>query len=364
VHAFAQSAIGPAFFAFIGLTFIISLSLLLRRWNELKSEARMTSLLSREALFLLNNLLFIGIFIICFWGVLFPLISELFTGQKLTVAASFYEPATGPLWAGLLFLMGVAPLSAWGHSTLRTLGRTIWKPTLVSFAVVGLIVLSGVRNPIALFGFWLCAFVATITLYEFWRGALARHRRSGESLPVALWNLAGRNRRRYGGYIIHLGVVLMAIGIIGIELFQTQTQGTISQGEQLVLGDYTMTYESLSNFDTNYGRNVSRAVVSVSRNGEFVSELYPRRDYYYESQQPMTIPGVRSTWEEDIYILLLDWQPISSQSASFRIYHNPLINWLWFGGFVFILGTLVAAWPEKEPEPVRARIRKTAYATG
>jgi len=362
VHAFAQSAIGPAFFGFIGLTFIVSLSLLLRRWQELKSEARMTSLLSREALFLLNNLLFLSIFVVCFWGVLFPLISELFSGQKVTVGPPFYERATGPLWAGLLFLMGVAPLSAWGHSTIKTLGRAIWKPALFSFAVIGLLLLAGVHHPIALLGFWLCAFVAAVTLYEFWRGSLARHRRSGESLPVALWNLAGRNRRRYGGYIIHLGIVLMAIGIIGIELFQTETQGTISQGEQITLGNYSITYDSLSNFDTRDGRNVSRAVVSVYRDGKYVAELYPRRDYYYESQQPMTIPGVRSTWEDDFYVLLVDWQPISSQSATFKVYHNPLVNWLWFGGFVFILGTLVAAWPDKDPEPARVRARKTVYA--
>jgi len=362
VHAFAQSAIGPAFFGFIGLTFIVSLSLLLRRWQELKSEARMTFLLSREALFLLNNLLFLSIFVVCFWGVLFPLISELFSGQKVTVGPPFYERATGPLWAGLLFLMGVAPLSAWGHSTIKTLGRAIWKPALFSFAVIGLLLLAGVHHPIALLGFWLCAFVAAVTLYEFWRGSLARHRRSGESLPVALWNLAGRNRRRYGGYIIHLGIVLMAIGIIGIELFQTETQGTISQGEQITLGNYSITYDSLSNFDTRDGRNVSRAVVSVYRDGKYVAELYPRRDYYYESQQPMTIPGVRSTWEDDFYVLLVDWQPISSQSATFKVYHNPLVNWLWFGGFVFILGTLVAAWPDKDPEPARVRARKTVYA--
>jgi cytochrome c-type biogenesis protein CcmF len=362
VHAFAQSAIGPAFFAFIGLTFIVSLSLLLRRWNELKSEARMSSLLSREALFLLNNLLFIGIFVVCFWGVLFPLISELFTGQKVTVGPPFYERATGPLWAGLLFLMGVAPLSAWGHSTLKTLGRAIWKPTLASLVVPGMALLGGVRNPIALFGFWLCAFVVSVTLYEFWRGSLARHRRSGESLLVALWNLAGRNRRRYGGYIIHLGIVLMAVGIIGIELFQTETQGTISQGEQISLGNYAITYESLSNFDTADGRNVSRAVVSVYKDGRYLGELHPRRDYYFESQQSMTIPGVRSSWEDDFYLLLVDWQSISSTSATFKIYHNPLVNWLWFGGIVFILGTLVAAWPDREPEPAKAPARQTRYA--
>ncbi|HEX6303904.1 MAG TPA: heme lyase CcmF/NrfE family subunit [Anaerolineales bacterium] len=361
VHAFAQSAIGPVFFAFIGLTFISSLTLLLQRWNELKSEAVMTSMLSREALFLLNNLLFIGILVVCFWGVLFPLISELFTGQKVTVGPPFYERATGPLFAGLLLLMGVAPLSAWRHSTAKTLGRAMWKPFIASLLVVAVLLISGIRHPAALLGFWLAAFVAFVTLYEFWRGALARHRRSGESLPAALWNLAGRNRRRYGGYVIHLGVVLMAIGVIGIEVFQTETQGTIPQGGRLALGDYSLSYDSLANFDTPDGRNVARAVVSVYKNDKYVGELHPRRDYYYESQQPMTIPGVRSTWEEDFYVLLVDWQPISSQGATFKIYHNPLVNWLWLGGIIFILGTLVAAWPDRDPEPAKAKVRRTAY---
>jgi cytochrome c-type biogenesis protein CcmF len=361
VHAFAQSAIGPIFFAFIGLTFIVSLTLVLRRWNDLKSETQMTSLLSREFLFLLNNLIFMSILVVCFWGVIFPLISEIFTGIKKTVGPAFYEPATAPLFAGLLLLMGVAPLAAWRHSTAKTLGRAMWKPALFSLLIPLIAIIAGLRNPAAIFGFWLCAFVVSVTLYEFWRGALARHRRSDESIPVALWHLAGRNRRRYGGYVIHLGVVLMAIGVIGIELFQTETQGTIPQGGQLSLGNYTMTFDSLAVGDTNDGRNVARAVVSVSKDGKILTELHPRRDYYYESQQFMTIPGVRSTWEDDFYVILVDWQPISSQGATFKIYHNPLVNWLWLGGLVFILGTLIAAWPDKDPEAVSEAARRSSY---
>ncbi len=362
VHAFAQSAIGPLFFAFIGLTFITSLSLLLNRWNSLKSEAAMTSLFSREALFMLNNLLFLGILVVCFWGVIFPLISELVTGQKVTVGAVFYESATGPLFAGLLLLMGIAPLAAWRHSTAKTLGRAMWKPGIVSLVVLALVFISGVRHWAALLGFWLSAFVAAVTLYEFWRGAMARGRKSGEDFFVALWRLAGRNRRRYGGYVIHLGVVLMALGIIGIELFQTETQGTIAQGEEIALGQYTVRFDSLSVFDTPDGRNVARAVVSVDKGGHPVGELYPRRDFYIESQQPMTIPGVRSTWEDDFYVLLVDWQPVSTAGATFKIYHNPLVNWLWLGGFVFILGTLLAAWPDRDPETEAVTERKVGMA--
>jgi len=342
VHAFAQSAIGPMFFGFIGITFVISLSLVFRRWGELKAENRMGSWFSRESLFLLNNLLFMGVLVVCFWGVLFPLISELFTGQKVTVGPPFYERATGPLWLGLLLLMGMAPLSAFGSSSGKRLGRTIWKPSLATLTLLIVLIVTGTTNIPALLGYTMAGFVAFVTLYETWRAAKARHQRHGESLPAALWHLAVRNRRRYGGYVIHLGVVLMALGIIGIELFQTETQGTLSEGQQITLGRYTMIYEDLAVFDTPDQRNVARAVVSVYRDGKHVGELYPRRDYYYISQQSMTIPGVRS-----------------------KIYHNPLVNFLWLGGIVFILGTLVAAWPVQDREAGRRKApvsRATASA--
>lgn len=363
VHAFAQSAIGPLFFGFIGLTFIVSLSLLLHRWNELKSEAHMTSLLSREALFLLNNFLFLGILVVCFWGVIFPLLSELITGQKVTVGPPFYQRATAPLFAGLLFLMGIAPLAAWRHSTLQTLGRTLWKPVIVSLLVPLLAAISGVHYWAALLGFWLVAFVASVTVYEYSRAVIARAHSKTEPIWRAFWELAGRNRRRYGGYIIHLGVVLMGLGIIGMEMFQTETQGTIGQGQELKVDQYTIRYDSIAIFDTTDGRNVARAVISIYKDGQYVGEVHPRRDYYYESQQPMTIPGVRSTMEDDLYVLLVDWKPVSSSMATFKIYHNPLVNWLWLGGLVFILGTLVAAWPDREEQPIRVK-KKKGYLVG
>ena len=368
VHAFAQSAIGPAFFIFIGLTFVISLALLIYRWADLKSEAQMTSMLSREALFLLNNLLFISILVVCFWGVIFPLISELATGQKVTVGPPFYERATGPLFAALVLLMGIAPLSAWGHSTLKTLGNAMWKP-LVAAALVMLYVFFGVgiHEPYALIGFFVVATSAFITLYEFWRAARARGNAQKENLVVALWRLAGRNRRRYGGYLIHLSIILMALGIIGIEMFQTETQGTIAQGESLKIDGYSVTYKDLAVFDTSDNRNVARAVISVERDGQYLGDLHPRRDYFYESQQPMTIPGVRSTMKDDLYVILVDWQPILSSGATFKVYHNPLVNWLWLGTITMILGSLVAAWPDKEADYVPARIRrdqKVVYQPG
>jgi cytochrome c-type biogenesis protein CcmF len=362
VHAFAQSAIGPLFFAFIGITLFISLALLSYRWKDLKSDTQLHSLLSRESFFLVNNLLFISILVICFLGVMFPLLSEVVTGQKVTVGPEWYERTTGPVWAGLLLLMGIAPLSAWRASTARTLGRAVWKPFIVSILALIGIISTGITHAGALLAFWLSAFVIAVTVYEFWRGASARRRHSGAPFLVALGRLIGRDRRRYGGYVIHLAVVLMAVGIIGIEIFQTETQGTIPLGGQLALGDYTITFDKLDEFNTADGRNVARAEVSVYKDGQFLQTVAPRRDYFFESRQPMTIPGLRSTLEDDLYILLVGWEPISAESATFKIYHNPLVNWVWIGSLVLILGTFIASWPSRERQAIEAPM-PAAYAS-
>jgi cytochrome c-type biogenesis protein CcmF len=215
----------------------------------------------------------------------------------------------------------------------------------------------GLRNPIALVGFFLIFLSLFITLHELWRAIRARSKSTDENFFLSSWRLVGRNRRRYGGYIIHISMVLMAIGILGIELFQSETQGTIAQGQSLSVGGYTVTYKDLAVFDTPDSRNVARAVVEVSKNGQVLAELHPRRDYFYESQQPMTIPGVRSTLESDLYVILVDWQPILATGATFKIYYNPLVNWLWAGSLLFIFGALVAVWPDKDPEYESARER-------
>lgn len=366
VHAFAKSAIGPSFFVFIGVTFITSIGLLIWRWPTLHSETEMKSMLSREALFLLNNLLFMGILVVCFWGVIFPLISELFTGQKVTVGPPFYESATAPLFASLLFLMGVAPLSAWGHSTVQTLGRSIWKSSLAALAVTLILLAVYTNNIYALLGFFLVAFVLLVTLQEFWRGVRARQKIQGENFFTALSRLMGRNRRRYGGYIIHISIALMAIGVLGIELFQTETQGTVAQGEELNISGYTVQYREIALWgDQGKGVNYTRAIVDIYKDGIYLGELKPRIDYFTESQQNMTIPGNRSTLRGDLYVLLVAWQPASSMSATFKIYVNPLVNWMWIGSLVFIVGIIFAAWPDRDPaeEPVQSKVTQKVSQT-
>jgi cytochrome c-type biogenesis protein CcmF len=361
VHSFANSPIGPFFMGFVTLTLVSSVALLIWRWPELKGETEMKSMLSREALFLLNNLLFMSILVVCFWGVIYPLISELVTGQKVTVGPPYYERATGPLFAGLLFLMAIAPLSAWGHSTVQTLGRAIWKSALAALVVTGVLFATYTQNIYAVVGFFLVALVLFATAHEFWRGARARQKAQGENIFAALGRLMGRNRRRYGGYIIHISMALMAIGILGIEIFQTETQGTVASGEKIAIGDYVVEYRELASWDSpGEGVNYTRAVVDIYENGIYLGQLYPRIDFYYDSQQNMTIPGQRSTFRDDLYILLVDWQPVSSIGATFKIYVNPLVNWMWIGSITFLFGLIYAAWPDRDPADAPARRKVTA----
>jgi len=361
VHAFAESSIGPLFFVFIGLTSVTALALLLWRWNSLKTEVHMTSLFSREAMFVLNNLLLVAIFIVCFWGVVFPLLTEaagfigasipalgnFFTGQKITVGAPYYERAAGPLFGALLLLMGICPLAAWGHSTYKTLGRAIWKPLAASLVFLILAFILGAHQPLSLLAFWLVGYAGAVIVYDSGRAALARHRQAGENLLTALNHLIGRNRRRYGGALIHLSIVLMALGIIGIEMFQTQTQGSIPLGETLKLGNYEVMYTDLISTSSSTTEKTT-ATINVFKNDHPAGSLHPSRVIYIDSGQQVTTPGVRSTLEDDLYVVLIDWEEISAEGATFKVYRNPLVNWLWLGAILLVVATFVAGWPEHE----------------
>jgi len=289
----------------------------------------------------------LSLLVISFWGVIFPLLSELFTGSKVTVGPPFYERATGPVWGALMLLMGIAPLAAWGHSTLKTLGRAIWKPALAALLAPILALSAGITNWIALSGFTLIALVITVSIREFWRGARARSRKSGKNFFTELWLLVKRNRRRYGGYIIHISMVLMGIGIIGIELFQSDTQRHISIGDTIELSGYTLRYDRLDQFRHEDGRFITRGELTLSKDGEFLEVLTPRFDLYPDGQ-PMTIPAVRSTLVDDVYVILVNWEGITAESTPFKVYHNPLVKWVWIGGYLFVFGIFIAAWKDEE----------------
>jgi cytochrome c-type biogenesis protein CcmF len=343
VHAFSKSALGPAFFAFIGLTFVGSLTILYLRWDTLKSEHSLESFISREAAFVLQNMLFLAVTFAVFWGTVFPLISELVTGTKITVGPPYFQRATGPLFFVLVLLMGVVPLLAWRKQAARSLGKAIWIPFAASLVLTGIWGFAHRMHPASIFGLWLVTFTLGTIVAEFWKGIQARHATRGENFFTALLNLIRRNHRRYGGYIIHLGVVMIAMGVIGAAYFKQETQGTVSRGESLLVGGYQLEFQEMRGYPGSDGREIVEAVTTLSQNGRVIRQLTPRRDYFVVQKQPVTVPGVYSTPGVDVYVMLVGWDD-QGTSATFKIYVNSLINWVWIGGIVMILGTLIATW--------------------
>ncbi len=361
VHSFAQSAIGPFFFGFIVIMFVFSAYWITKRRDSLRSENRLVSYLSREAAFLYNNFLILAILAVVFLFTYYPIFSELFTGEKGFVGPPVYERALAPLFAALVLLMGVAPLTMWYRTSIQRLGRAILWPALAATVFIAILFVTGVRLWPALLGFWLVTFSAILTVLEFTKGTRARMRK-GEAPWTAFNNLMARNRRRYGGYWIHMGVLIMAFGIVADGMYQTETQLRLLAGESVTLGDFEMRFNSVNRFPGADDLLITEADVDLYKNGEFVRKLNPQIEFYQRTGQPMTIPSARSTITEDFYVILVNWEPTSADAATFRIFLNPLINWVWAGGVIFVLGTLIAAWPDREKEPARARKPAAALA--
>ncbi len=361
VHAFAQSGIGPLFLIFVAGMLIGSVLLLFIRLDDLKSDNELDSLLSRESFFLLNNLLFLLIAFVTFLGTHFALLSEVLFKQKAIVGPDFYNQVNGPLLGALVLLVGVCPLIPWRQTSRQKLARLLVWPAVVGLAVtIGLFVM-GVRAfaifpgtqthalPVSLF-YGIIAFTATVTLLEFGRGVHTLQRSMGKGYPFAFWTLMGRNRRQYGGYLIHLGVMMMALGVIGTHFFQVETQRNLAIGESFTIvspftGEYTLTYDGLEALPAPEDVNRTGATLTVSQDGQPIGVLHPTQDYFIAQQQPMTVPAVRRSLIEDLYATLHGWEE-GGATATFKVYVEPLVNWLWLGGVVFVLGTLVAAWPD------------------
>ena len=352
VHAFALSAIGPYFLTFLTLAIVGSLALFFWRLPHLRSDNQLDSLLSREASFLINNLLFLGVTFAIFWGTIYPLVAEALADQKVSVGPPYFKQVAGPLLGGVILLMGIGPLMPWRRASRDHLMNSFMLP--VTGAVVGLAVLAvlGVRDPFAILGFGLCLFVLGTVLQEFIRGALARHRATGENYALALGSLIRRNKRRYGGYIVHVAMLLIGAGAVGSQVYQQQTQATLAPGQSVTLGAYTITAHGIANNQLP-GVNVTDGVLSV--NGQ---DLRPQKQVFDNfPQQPSTKVGLRSTPFEDLYVVLAGWDGDGPNAkVSLAVFINPLVSWIWAGGVLLLLGTLVTMWPAAVP----ARERVTA----
>lgn len=351
VHSFAQSNIGPWFFSFLGMILILSFVALVYRLPQLESKRELDSIVSRESSFLFNNVLFLGIIFATIVGVLFPMISELFQGIQITVGPPYYNQVNGPVMLMLMALMGIGPLLPWRNVTVVQLLKRFRWPVVVLLAtllILGLIL----RTYWPVVAFAVCAFTLTSLLQEFIQGTSARRTVTGESWLIAPLRLVGRARRRYGGYLVHAGVVLIAFGVIGSSFFNLEQGMTLANGESADVGRYTLTYTGLT-MDAQPDREVVSAGLQVARNGRAWTEMEPGKRFLEGFEdQPVSDIGIRYGLVEDLYIVLTGWD---AQSATFFVFVNPLVSWIWIGGFVLVLGGLIAWWPERAPERVTAR---------
>lgn len=344
VHSFTASGwFGYVFLIYVIVMAAVFAGFLIWRAPLLRSENRLDSVISREASFLLNNWAFLALLSIVFFGTLYPVFSEAISGIKVQIGPPFFQRYAGPLAIFLLVLTGTGPLIAWRRATWTNLRKSFLWPAAAALGSAALVFALGMRQfyPVAFLG--LCAFVTATVVGEYWRGIRARMRR-GEGPLRALLELLRRNQRRYGGYVVHLSVVLVFIGFAGSAFYLEETR-ILRPGETWQLNGYSITYRHAQPVkDPHYAGALAR--VALQHHGKPVGILTPEKRMYFQQEQPATLPAIASSLREDFYMILVGLEP--DQSVALKVYINPLVNWIWIGGFIFILGNTLVLWPFAE----------------
>jgi cytochrome c-type biogenesis protein CcmF len=350
IHSFTQSSIGPWFLAFIGITVAVSLGLVFWRLPQLRSPTRLESPISREAAFLYNNLLLLALCLAILWGVVYPMLSEAIRGEAIVLGRTYYDFFLRVFGLPLLLLMGIGPLVAWRRASLRSLVTTFRWPTLVALATgVLLLVLGAGSSTPGLVAYTFSAFVGATIVMEFARGTRARKALGANSWPGAFSSLMSRNRRRYGGYVVHASIVLLAIGVAGSSAFDSVAEAKLARGESLEIGGYTLVYRSLDERQTANATEI-RATLGVTRGDSDLGTLEAGKNAYTIEQQVSNEVGIRSDrlTGEDLFVIAEQIDP--DGSVYFRVFVKPLVNLIWLAGLVFLLGSAITLWPDRREQ--------------
>ena len=344
VHAFAQSPIGKYFGTFLVLFIALVVYLILDRLDYLKSESHLESVVSRESSFLFNNLILLASCFAILWGTLFPVISEAITGEKISVDAPFFNRVNIPIGLFLIFLTGVGPLIAWRRSSSESLKRSFMWPSLGgAVVIIGLFAL-GIRHGYALISFGLCMFVSITITLEFWKGANLIKTKDGIGLIPAMIELTHRNTRRYGGYVIHMGIVAMFIGFTGAA-FNIDRTVEVAMGDAFQIGRYELKVRDIR-VSENEDYMAQHAVVDVSVGGEQIGTLEPEKRLYRSSNQPTSEVAIRRRLNEDLYLNFAGTSGEGSKPV-IQAYVFPLVSWIWIGFWITAFGTIICLIPSK-----------------
>jgi cytochrome c-type biogenesis protein CcmF len=344
VHSFTQGSIGVFFLAFLALALLGAFSLLAWRTDHLRAQGELDSAVSRESVFLLNNLFLVAAAFTVFFGTVFPLLSEAARGVKVSVGAPFFNLVNIPIFLALLFLMGVGPLIAWRRASAENLKRNFLKPVLAGIGAAAVLRLFGVGNVIVLTAMALVVFVAGTIALDYMRAVRAR-RRSGDGWRAATWGLLLRQNRRYGGFVVHLGILVIALGVAGSQAWSVQTERTLEKGQSVELAGYRVRFDGLSASEESNHFKVTGAFTMTTGRSSF-AELRPARKFYPQEQTPIAAVDYRLGWLEDVYLVLGDFARDGSQ-ATVKLQVNRLVSWLWIGGLVLTLGAALAILPDR-----------------
>lgn len=342
VHAFAESPIGKYFVGFLAIGIAATVWLILDRLDYLKSEAELESVVSRESSFLFNNLILLASCFAVLWGTMFPVLSEKFSSEKISLDAVWFNRLMVPIGLFLLFLTGVGPLFAWRRTSLESLRKNFQWPGIGMLAVVAALFIGGMRYPYSIISLGLCYFVAATIVMEFFRGSRAINEKTHVGMIPAMIELTHRNTRRYGGYLVHMGMVLMFVGWSGHPFNQTAI-GEVNKGDTMRVGAYTLKVADLTDGDTpDYQWDT--AVLEVSKNGKPLGTMEPTRRFYKIAQQGTAEVALRTRLNEDLYI---NYAAREGDKATLQAYVFPLVTWIWVGVVVMIGGTFVCLVPSK-----------------
>ena len=343
VHAFTQGSIGMLFLGFLALVMLTALGLVAWRWDALRSQGNLDSVVSRESAFLLNNVLLVAAAFTVFFGTVFPLLSEAVRGVKVSVGAPFFNQVNVPLFLSLIFLMGIGPLIAWRRASLENLKRNFLWPVVLGIVAAAIAFALGVRSALAALTFATTVFVAATIAVDVVRATRARLR-VGERLLPAVGGLLRRHNRRYGGFVVHLGILIIALGVTGSHAWSVQTETTLKRGESTELAGYRLRFEGLSAAEeSNHFKVVGAFTVT---NGRALGTLQPAKKFYPQEQAPIAYVDYRLGLKEDIYVVLGDFARDGSQ-ATIKVQVNRLVSWIWIGGVVLTLGALLAILPDR-----------------
>ncbi|HEY7520876.1 MAG TPA: heme lyase CcmF/NrfE family subunit [Methylomirabilota bacterium] len=344
VHAFTQGSIGVFFLAFLSLVVLVALALLAWRWDTLGAQGELDSVLSRESAFLLNNVLLVAATFTVFFGTIFPLVSEALRGVKVSVGMPFFNQVNVPLFLGLIFLMGVGPLIAWRRASLENLKRNFLWPAVVGLVAAAVVFTLGVRSTLAVLSLTLAAFVTATIAVDMARATRARVR-MGEAIPRALGGLLLRHNRRYGGFIVHLGILVIALGVTGSQAWSVQTETTVRRGEHAELAGYRLRFDGLAASEESNHFKVT-GTFTVDGGHAAGTVLLPAKKFYPQEQSPIAYVDYRLGLLEDLYVVLGDFARDGSQ-ATIKVQVNRLVSWIWIGGAVLTLGAALAVAPER-----------------